>query len=99
MDITSFAIWKFRYVEGFLNGMNAFDVTTTKYVDPRNLDVVWIKYDYQKETAKVQSSTYCVECKFSELSDKLKDLGIYHERSITDRHFLAGPQKEEESPV
>ena len=111
MDIVAFAIWKFRNVEGFLQGMSSFDVNTTKYVDPVDKSVSWIKYDYGTEKATIErtkhkdsfwafsdsgiTETVKVECKFSELVSKLKELGMYTERPSCDRHALTGPQKEE----
>lgn len=96
MDISTFAVWKFRHVEGFLESMQSFDVETTKYVDPKTFDVTWLHYDYKKETVTIESSDrQSLTCKFSELIQTLKDLNMYRERPETDRHHLAGPQKEE----
>ena len=45
MDLVNCAIWKFRNIEGILRGMQSFDVTTTKYLDPVSKEVSWIRYD------------------------------------------------------
>ena len=109
MDVTTFAIWKFRYVEGFLEGMHPYDVTTTRYVEPVSGFESWIRYDYRTETAVIERVhrddfimsiednvvTAKAECRFSELTAKLKELGMYVERAPGNRHHLAGPQKEE----
>ena len=110
MELAAFAIWKFRYVEGFLQGMHASDIAVTKYIDPISKLVSWIRYDYKAETAVIEHKikkasiwsleggdvvTETVECKFDELVGKLKELGMYAERSVNDRHTLAGPQKDE----
>ena len=96
MDISAFAVWKFRYVEGFLEGMQPFDVETTKYLDPNTIEVTWLRYDYKKETVTIEAvDRQSLTCKFSELTQTLKDLNMYRERPENDRHHLAGPQKEE----
>jgi len=98
MDLTVFSIWKFRYVEGFLQDMHSYDVLTTKYVNPRNFMTTWLKYDIKAETVSIEKDgTVPIVCKFSELTDTLKKLDMYKERPITDRHFLAGPQDNPET--
>jgi len=107
MDIVSFSIWKFRYIEGILNGMHSFDVCTTKYVDPVSKEVSWIRYDYTKERAIIERSevkhglfsgdrleTSTLECKFGDLVQTLKDLGMYQELPDGEHHSLAGKQVE-----
>lgn len=96
MDLTAFAIWKSRYIEGYLQNMHAYDVNTTKYVNPKDMAVTWIRYDMEKETARVESGDHVLECKFSELEKTLKDLGMYRERPRDERYSLAGPQTVEE---
>lgn len=111
MELAAFAIWKFRNIEGFLQGMHSSDVDVTRYVEPITKLVSWIRYDIKAETAVIERTTKKtsiwsmtggdavterVECKFSELVGKLKDLGMYVERAEHDRHRLAGPQKEDE---
>jgi hypothetical protein len=111
MEIVTFAIWKFRHIEGLLQGMHASDIAVTKYIDPVTKLVSWIRYDYKAETAVIEHTTKkdsiwsldggdvvteTVECKFDELIGKLKELGMYVERGEHDRHHLAGPQKEDE---
>lgn len=96
MEISSFAIWKFRYIEGFLQGFHAFDLETSKYVDPFTFATTWIRYNFKAETAEIERPDGTkVSVKFSELVQKLKDLGMYVERPASERHHLAGPQKEE----
>lgn len=109
MELAYFAIWKFRYIEGILRGMQSFDVTTTKYVDPVTKEVSWIRYDMAKETATIEhtevkhsmffgetgTSTQKLECKFSDLVRTLKDLKMYQELPPGEHHVLAGQQREE----
>lgn len=109
MDLVTFAIWKFRYIEGILKGMHSFDMCTTKYVDPLSDEVSWIRYDYEKERAtvehaeerhvgffgKTETVTDSIECKFSDLVRTLKDLGMYQELPPGEHHMLAGQQKED----
>lgn len=109
MDIVSFAIWKFRYIEGILKGMHSFDIHTTKYVDPVSKEVSWIRYDYEKEKATIEKtevkhagffggideSTRTLDCKFSDIIQTLKDLDMYSELPPNERHSLAGKQKQE----
>ena len=109
MDLVNFAIWKFRYIEGILRGMQSFDVTTTKYVDPVSKEVSWIRYDMAAEKATVEratvkhsmffgetvTGTQKIDCKFSDLVRTLKDLGMYQELPPGEHHMLAGQQKEE----
>lgn len=109
MELAYFAIWKFRYIEGILRGMQSFDMTTTKYVDPVSKEVSWIRYDMAAEKATVErtevkhslffgeigTSTQKRECKFSDLVRTLKDLGMYQELPPGEHHMLAGPQKDE----
>ena len=109
MDISSFAIWKFRHIEGLLKNMFAYDVETTKYVDPATNLVSWIRYNYKDETVTIERTvkkkdsfwsmieteeieTKKIDCKLSELESRLKELGMYEERQLTDRHSLAGVQ-------
>lgn len=92
-----FAIWKFRNIEGFLQGFRAFDVETSKYVDPVSLDISWIRYNFREETARIERpEMQTVEVSFSGLVDKLKELGMYAERPDNERHHLAGPQKNDD---
>ena len=93
MDICSFSVWKFRYIEGFLQDMRSYDVLTTKYVNPKTFVTTWIKYDFDKNIATIETDNRTMECKLSELENTLKDLGMYKERPENDRHSLAGPQK------
>ena len=109
MELAYFAIWKFRNIEGILRGMQSFDVTTTKYVDPVSKEVSWIRYDMTAENATVErtevkrpmffgetvTSTQKLECKFSDLVRTLKDLGMYQELPPGEHHVLAGQQREE----
>jgi hypothetical protein len=96
MEISSFAIWKFRYVEGFLQGFHAFDMETSKYVDPFTFATTWIRYNFKAETAEIERPDGTkIEVSFSGLVQKLKDLGMYVERGEHERHHLAGPQKDE----
>ena len=97
MDMSSFAIWKFRYVEGYLEGMQAYDVETTKYVNPKTFMTTWIRYDMKNETASIEEfDRPPVVCKFAELEATLKKLGMFRERPVTARHMLAGPQEKED---
>lgn len=98
MDITSFSIWKFRYIEGYLQDMHSYDVHTTKYVDHRTSDTAWIRYDTAKDVATIERDGLTLDCKFGELEKTLKDLGMYRERPLGERHALAGPQHDEEKP-
>lgn len=98
MDVVSFAIWKFRNIEGYLQGMHAFDINTTKYVAPGHQTAsAYIHYDYQKETAEIEVCGVgrYVECTFDNLVDTLKTEGMYVIRPEDCRHHLAGPQKED----
>jgi hypothetical protein len=96
MDIVKFAVWKFRYIEGILRGMQSFNMTTTKYVDPVSKEVSWIRYDINKEIATIEcASTQKLECNFSDLVHTLKDLGMYQELPPGEHHMLAGQQKDE----
>jgi hypothetical protein len=54
MDIVVFSVWKFRHIEGLLKNMFAYDVGTTKYVDPETGYVSWIKYNYKDETVTIE---------------------------------------------
>lgn len=94
MELSLFAIWKFRNIEGFLQGFRAFDVETSKYTDPFSLEVSWIRYNFKEETASIERLAMpTMVVKFSGLVQKLKELGMYVERPETERHHLAGPQK------
>lgn len=109
MELAYFAIWKFRHIEGILRGMQSFDVTTTKYVDPVTKEVSWIRYDMAKETATIErtevkhpmffgetvTGTQKIDCKFSDLVRTLKDLKMYQELPPGEHHVLAGQQREE----
>lgn len=93
MDICTFAIWKFRNIEGFLRGFRAFDVRTSKYLDPATLSVATVRYDYVAEKATIEKpGVATITVGFSGLVDKLKELGMYAELPKDKRHGLAGPQ-------
>lgn len=96
MDLPCFAVWKFRYIEGFLQDMHSYDVLTTKYVNPKTFVITWIKYDLDKDRATIETEGRIMECRLSELEKTLKDLGMYRERPENDRHALSGPQKKPE---
>lgn len=96
MDISAFAIWKFRYIEGFLRHMRASDVDSTKYIDPKTGLETWIHYDYKNETAKVVTPELdSVDTTFNELPAVLKSMHKYEELPEEERHHLAGQQKQE----
>ena len=98
MDVVGFAIWKFRYIEGYLQGMHAVDLTTTKYVAPgRNIATAYIHYDYKKETAEIEICGVgrYIECSFSTLVQTLKDENMYSVLPENCKHRLAGPQRED----
>lgn len=92
MDPASFALWKFRYIEGYLEGMHSYNVETTKYVDPDTLGITWIKYEISSDVATIESANATLKCKFSELEKTLKDLKMYRVLGENQRHSLAGPQ-------
>ena len=95
MDVSSFSIWKFRYVEGYLEGMRSYDVETTKYVNPNTFMATWIRYDMKAEAVSIEEfEKPLVVCTFSELENTLKRLGMYRVRPEDSRHALAGPQRE-----
>lgn len=86
MDQSAFATWKFRNIEGLLKYMNRFKLDVTRYVNPDNGRTAWIKYDSASETATIETDCKTRTCKFSEISDLLKELGLYEERQEGDRH-------------
>lgn len=88
MDISSFGIWKFTEIEGYLQHMRPIDVNTTRYC--REFSCAHIHYDYEAETARIVDGDNIVECKFSELADTLKRLGMYAELPENERHTIAG---------
>ena len=100
MDLVNFAIWKFRYIEGILRGMQSFDMTTTKYVDPvskaaEKATVERTEVKHSMFFGETGTSTQKLECKFSDLVRTLKDLGMYQELPPGEHHMLAGQQKDE----
>ena len=96
MDVTSFAIWKFRTIEGLLRNMHASDMDSTKYVVPGTGETTWIRYDMKNDTAKiVKPDLESVTCTFGELPNMLRTLGMYDELPEDCRHHLAGQQKQE----
>lgn len=87
MDLVRFAIWKFRNVEGVLEGMHPYDVLVTRYVDGLG-DVTWLRYDMAAETVSLETEDgkSRMQCGFGELEDTLKRLGMYRPRPMRDRH-------------
>lgn len=78
MDLSSFALWKFKTVEGILRNVRSGDVTTTHYDDGRVKAT--IKYDLNTHEATIafdDAFKLPVTCSFSKLADMLKSLNMY----------------------
>lgn len=82
-----FALWKFKTIEGVLENVTSCDFTSTRI--QRGFEVYMITYDLKTSTCKIDNvsklETQPFTCTFKELVNKLKELGIYHERT-TMRH-------------
>lgn len=91
MGIDSFAIWKFKNVEGVLKYFMAYDFLVSKY--QKGFITFYLHYDTAKEEVKFTSvlneKFNNITCKFTELRKKLIELGVYELRDKDDCHSSA----------
>jgi hypothetical protein len=84
MSPDRFALWKFKTIEGILQGWCPGDFTRSKYERDGKLRAT-IEYDPKQETAAVSvDGSSPVQVPFRGLVGKLKELGLYVQR---DRKF------------
>lgn len=95
MEISAFAIWKFKNVEGKLKGVIGVDFDTTKFIPTNNLSTEYyqLKYDYKNDKATLESFNIILEdskiiatVPFSEVKDLLKKYKLYNVASLNERH-------------
>ena len=92
MDMTTFALWKFKNIEGVMKYVRSGDVTTTHYENGNAKGT--IKYDLETKIATVSIKSYVKEYPFDRLVAGLKALGLYAERT-ENRHSSSYPATQE----
>lgn len=91
MNIDSFAIWKFKNIEGVLKYFYGYDFLITKY---HKIDVVfYIKYDINTETATFTSESDLfldgITCPIKDIHSILKNHGYFELKNKNDCHSSA----------
>lgn len=87
MTLDSFILWKFKRLEGRLNGFRSSDMYLTK-ID-HGLEQYELSYDIKTNTAKLTDAFdghTMFECSFKELEPHLDKLGLLVERDMSERH-------------
>ena len=87
MTLDSFILWKFKRLEGRLNGFRSSDMYLTK-ID-HGLEQYELSYDIKTNTAKLTDAFdghTMFECSFKELGPHLDKLGLLVERDMSERH-------------
>lgn len=89
MTLDSFAMFKFKEIEGKLENFFSHDMTSTRFVN--GFTTYMIYYDIASLTFKIvntcgiEGNEVIASGHFKELVQTLKDLGVYKERTI-NRH-------------
>lgn len=95
MEITAFAIWKFKTVEGKLKNVLGWNFETTRFelTKPLATECYHLKYDYVNEKATLINYNFMLELSaeletvpFSEVPKMLKKYGLYNVAPLNERH-------------
>ena len=95
MEISEFAIWKFRTVEGKLKNCRGYDFNTTRFSpnESTSTECYQLKYDFTKEIAILEqyNLTSDIASKietvpFSEVPKLLKKYKLYEIAPMNERH-------------
>lgn len=88
MTTDEFALWKFKTTEGVLENFSPGDFTTTNFT--KGFEMYTIKYDLAHCTCTISNlaklDADIITVPFSELVNKLKEMGVYKERPASTRH-------------
>lgn len=98
MDVTQFAIWRFRNAEGVMKYIKSWN--STECVLNVKGKTVKITYNLKDETISIMDklSPFAVPIvvKFDEFVKTMKSLGYYEERPASERHSLSYQQENPE---
>jgi len=84
MNNSDFALWKFKNIEGVLDGFFSSEFNITKFF--KNTEQHSIVYNLNTETCEIKiNGQNPIKVSFDGLVDKLKELGYYEERTY-NRH-------------
>ena len=95
MDMTYFAVWKFKTVEGKLKNCRGVDFTVTKFIpkDPLSADYYQLKYDMTKEMVSIERVNSLLDTvldsetvPFADVVKLLKKYKLYEVAPLTERH-------------
>lgn len=88
MDISAFAVWKFKVIDGSLKGFRASDLDSSRYEGARRATVT---YDYRNclMTVRFDDGVPGVTCHLRDAETELRKLGIYEIRPDSERHRLS----------
>lgn len=95
MEISEFAIWKFRTVEGKLKNCRGYDFTITRFSpnEPTSAVCYQLKYDFTKEVATLEQYNLTTNAvskieitPFSEVPKLLKKYELYEIAPMNERH-------------
>lgn len=93
MDITQFAVWRFRNAEGVMKYVKSWN--NTECVLDIKGKIIKIAYNLKNETISIQDSVspfaMPIVVKFDEFVPTMKKLGYYELRPDTERHSLSYP--------
>lgn len=91
MNIDSFAIWKFKNIEGVLKNFYGYDFLISKY--QKGTTVFFIKYDLTAETATFTSDSDLfldgLTCPLKDLHTTLKNHSYFELKNKNDCHSSA----------
>ena len=95
MDMSTFAVWKFRTVEGRLKNCRGIDFTVTRFIpkDILSADTYQLKYDIENEQVTIErlSSLLCTvldseTVPFADVEKLLKKYELYEVAPLSERH-------------
>lgn len=90
MNTETFAVWKFKCIEGILKNFMPYDFFSTKYKNGE--ESFFITYDVKslKATIKPIKGHFTeTTCSFKDLVDTLKKMGVYEMMDEKDIHKSA----------
>lgn len=91
VDLSAFAVWKFKTVEGILDGFSSCDMFTTKFSKGRDRYI--IEYTPSEGTFEIRCLNdelrFPVTGPLRSLPDALRDMGVYVRRHEIEMHSNA----------
>lgn len=103
MEASTFALWKFRTVEGRLKGAHGFDFLTTRFdaVGTSCGEFHQLRYDTVNETATLErcdtvtnTTSKIATVPFSGVPELLKQHRLYNVEDLSKRHVSSYSEEE-----